>query len=135
MVDNYVSLQGREIGECIYCGKSDVPLRTEHAVPYGLNGPWTLLRASCDVCAKITSRFEHGAMRQLWPDVRNALAMQSRRRDKRSATLPLVTQRDGIRETIPSATDEIPNIPANPPLSSAGGDMGKSPSSWRVYES
>lgn len=59
VVDHYVSLQGRETGECIYCGKRDAPLGTEHAVPYGLNGPWTLLRASCDACAKITSRFEH----------------------------------------------------------------------------
>src|SRR5664280_2922450 len=88
LVDNYVSLQGREVGECIYCGERDAPLSTEHAVPYGLNGPWTLLRASCAVCAKITSRFEHDAMRSLCPDVRNALAMQSRRRDKRAATLP-----------------------------------------------
>src|ERR1017187_1301419 len=98
--DNYVSLQGREIGECIYCGKRDVALGTEHAVPYGLNGPWTLLHASCAVCAGITSRFEHGVMRHLWPDVRNALAMQSRRKDKRSTTLPIVVERDGVRKTI-----------------------------------
>ena len=33
-------------------------------------------------------------MRRLWPDVRNVFAMQSRRRDKRSTTLPVVVQRD-----------------------------------------
>jgi hypothetical protein len=91
-----------------------VPLGTEHAVPYGLNGPWTLLRASCDVCARITSRFEHGAMRQLWPDVRNALAMQSRRRDKRSTTLPLVIQRDGVRETIQVPRTSFPTYLPTP---------------------
>jgi hypothetical protein len=72
------------IGVCIYCGECDATLGTEHAVPYGLNGPWTLHRASCESCAKITSHFEHDVMRSLWPDVRNALAMQSRRKDKRS---------------------------------------------------
>jgi hypothetical protein len=113
-VDNFVSLQGREIGECIYYGDRDGPLGTEHAVPYGLNGSWTLRRASCAVCAKITSRFEHGAMRHLWPDVRNALAMQSRRRDKRSATLPVVVQRDGLQETIQVPRSKFPRYLATP---------------------
>jgi hypothetical protein len=114
LVDSYVSLQGREIGECIYCGQRDAPLETEHAVPYGLNGPWTLLRASCAVCAKITSRFEHEAMRRLWPDVRNALAMQSRRRDKRSTTLPLVVLRDGVRETVQVSRNRFPTYLTTP---------------------
>lgn len=100
LVDNYVSMDGRDIGECIYCGKRDRPLFTEHAVPYGLNGPWTLRRASCETCARITTRFERDVMRHLWPDVRNVLAMQSRRRDKRSATLPLVLRHDGIEEIV-----------------------------------
>ena len=39
-------------------------------------------------------------MRSLWPDVRNALAVQSRRREKRLRTLPLVVQRKGVKETI-----------------------------------
>ena len=73
-------------------------LGTEHAIPYGLNGPWTLLGASCHTRAKITTRFEHDVMRRLWPDVRNVLAMQSRRWNKRSAALPLVLQRNGLKE-------------------------------------
>lgn len=114
LVDSYVSLQGREVGECIYCGQRDAPLGTEHAVPYGLNGPWTLLRASCDACAKITTRFEHEAMRRLWPDVRNALAMQTRRRDKRSTTLPLVVLRDGVRETVQVPRNRFPTYLTTP---------------------
>lgn len=115
VVDNYVSLQGREIGECIYCGERDAPLGTEHAVPYGLNGPWTLHRASCEVCAKITSRFERDAMRCLWPDVRNALAMQSRRRDKRrSTTLPAVAVRNGVRETVQVPRNQFPTYLPTP---------------------
>jgi len=98
----------REIGECIYCGTRDVPLGKEHAVPYGLNGSWTLLKASCESCAGITHRFERDVMRSLWPDVRNALAMQSRRRDKRSSTLPLVVQRGGVKEVIQVSRSEFP---------------------------
>ena len=66
-------LNAKKIGECIYCGTRDATLGTEHAVPYGLNGPWTLLNASCDMCAKITHRLERDTMRCLWPDIRNVL--------------------------------------------------------------
>ena len=90
----------RDMGECIYCGVRNRPLHREHAVPYALNGPWTLLRASCENCAKITHKFEHDTLRSLWPTVRNALAMQTRRPRERSATLPLVVVRGGVRETI-----------------------------------
>jgi hypothetical protein len=113
-----VPLNAREIGQCIYCGTRTGPLGKEHAVPYGLNGPWTLLKASCDACAKITHRFERDTMRSLWPDIRNVLAMQSRRRDKRSPTLPLVVQRDGVREVIQVPRSEFPtylNMPILPP--------------------
>jgi hypothetical protein len=114
LIDNNVSLTGRDVGECIYCGEHNGALGTEHAVPYGLNGPWTLLRASCDTCAKITTRFEHDVMRRLWPDVRNVLAMQSRRRDKRSATVPLVLQRDGVKEVVQVPRTEFPTYLVTP---------------------
>jgi hypothetical protein len=115
LIDNNVSPNGRDIGECIYCGERNGGLATEHAVPYGLNGPWTLLRASCDRCAKITTRFEHNVMRSLWPDVRNVLAMQSRRRDKRSAaTLPLVLQRDGVKKVVQVPRTKFPTYLVTP---------------------
>ncbi|HEY4361746.1 MAG TPA: hypothetical protein VGN17_12280 [Bryobacteraceae bacterium] len=47
-------------------------------------------------------------MRSLWPDVRTALAMQSRRKDIRAATLPLVVQRNGMRETIQVPRTQCP---------------------------
>jgi hypothetical protein len=53
-------------------------------------------------------------MRHLWPDVRNALAMQSRRRDKRSTTLPLVIRRDGVEETIQVPRTNFPTYLATP---------------------
>ncbi len=114
IVDNHVSVNGRDVGECIYCGERDKALGTEHAVPYGLNGPWTLRRASCDTCAKTTTQFEHDVMRRLWPDVRNVLAMQSRRRDKRPATLPLVVQRDGIEEVVQVPRTNFPTYLVTP---------------------
>jgi hypothetical protein len=107
-MDIPISLNSREIGECIYCGTRDSPLGKEHAVPFALNGSMTLLKASCQQCADITHRFERDVTRSLWPDVRNALGMQSRRRDKRSATLPLLLQRGGIREEIQVPRSEFP---------------------------
>lgn len=97
-----------DIGECIYCGVRDQPLYREHAVPYGLNGPWTLGHASCDDCARITHRFERDPLRALWPAVRNALAMQTRRPKERSKTLPLVVFRDGVRQTIQIPRERYP---------------------------
>ena len=103
-----VSKNGREIGQCIYCGAQDVRLSTEHTIPYAINGPWTLLKASCDVCAKVTQAFERDTIRSLWGSVRNALAMQSRHSKQRSPTLPLVVQRNGLKETIQVPRSEYP---------------------------
>ena len=103
-----VAPDARDVGECIYCGVRDQPLHREHAVPYGLNGPWTLLRASCKACAQITHRFERDTLRCLWPTVRNALAMQTRRPRQRSATLSLVVVRGGVREVIQIPRERYP---------------------------
>lgn len=113
-----VSANAREVGECIYCGARNLPLSTEHAVPYGLNGPWTLLDASCARCAKITQNFERETMRSLWGSVRNALAMQSRHSKKRLQTLPLTIQRNGVKETIQVPRSDYPTyltLPLFPP--------------------
>ena len=109
-----VPLNARNVGECIYCGCRDKPLSKEHAVPYGLNGPWTLLNASCASCAKITQAFEKDTMRSLWPHVRNVLAMQTRRRDRRSSTLPLFLQRAGVSETIQVPRSDFPTYLPTP---------------------
>jgi hypothetical protein len=57
-------------------------------------------------------------MRYLWPDIRNVLDMQSRRRHERPPTLPLVVQRDGLREVVQVPRSEFPtylNTPLFPP--------------------
>jgi hypothetical protein len=103
-----VPVNAPDIGECIYCGDTEEPLGTEHAVPYGLNGEWTLLRASCDECAKVTSRFEREALRGLLPAIRNVLGMRSRRKKERSKTLPVVLEKGGIQRTIQVPPGEFP---------------------------
>src|SRR5258705_11525776 len=96
MADLFVPPNGRVIGECIYCG-STRGLTREHAVPYGLNGAWTLHDASCDVCAGITQRFERDTLKSLLPAVRTVLAMQTRRPKERPKTLPLVFETGDVQ--------------------------------------
>lgn len=97
-----------DIGECIYCGSRNEPLGKEHAVPYGLNGAWTPLRASCAACAHITHRFERDTLRGLFPAIRVVLAMQTRRRKDRPQTLPLVLESMGAQQTVNVPVSEFP---------------------------
>ena len=89
-----------DVGECIYCRTKREPLRTEHIVPYGLNGPWELLRATCDKCAKITSRFEQDVLRNILLPVRSALQFPTRRKRGRPSEFPLTIERSGQEELI-----------------------------------
>ena len=102
-----VPKDGRDIGACIYCSSTAAPLTREHAIPFGLNGSWTLLRASCKACADITHRFERDTMKGLWPTLRSALALQSRKKSH-PATLPLVIEKGGLSQTIHVARDQYP---------------------------
>ena len=120
-----IAADAREVGECIYCGVRDQPLHREHAVPYGLNGPWTLLHASCAECARITHKFEKDTLRSLWPTVRNALAMRTRRPKERSATLPLVVIRGGVRETVQIPRERYPVYLPTPLFPSPGVVAGR----------
>lgn len=117
----------RDIGECIYCGARDVPLSREHAVPYALNGPWTLLRASCEACAKITHRFERDTLRGLWPEVRNALGLQTRRPRERPLTLPLVVIKDGQRQVVQIPRERYPVYLSTPLFPAPGAVCGRPP--------
>ena len=97
MSDLPVLRNGRPIGECIYCGSTS-GLSDEHAVPYAINGPWTLLDASCPDCCNITHRFERDTIHGLFPAMRAVFQMQTRRKKNRPTTLPLLlVTRDGDR--------------------------------------
>ncbi len=107
MADLPVPANGRVIGECIYCGSTN-RLTREHAVPYGLNGAWTLHAARCDVCAGITHRFERDTLKSLFPAVRTVLAMQTRRLKKRPKTLPLILETEGVQRTVDVDATQFP---------------------------
>jgi hypothetical protein len=53
-----VQMNAIRIGRCIYCGNTERPLRREHMIAAGLNGPWVLQDACCRACEKVTSAFE-----------------------------------------------------------------------------
>lgn len=102
-----VSVNGRHIGECIYCGATS-GLSREHAVPYGINGPWTLLKASCGECRDITHRFEHDTLRGLLPALRAVFRMQTRRKGDRPKTLPLLIETKGTEQFVDVPLNEFP---------------------------
>jgi len=89
-----------KIGKCIYCGKIDKSLRKEHIVPYGLNGPWELLEASCDKCAKITSLFEKDVLKKSLIVPRVALNLPTRRKKQRPKKFNFTVERNGKKEVI-----------------------------------
>lgn len=98
----------RDVGECIYCGFVGASLGKEHAIPYGLNGPWTLLRASCPRCADITHRFERDTLQGLLPAIRTVFAMQTRRPKQRLPSIPLLLESDASQKTIHVLPSEFP---------------------------
>jgi hypothetical protein len=110
-----------KIGRCIYCGCEEGPLRREHVVPYGLNGPWTLLRASCESCAKITRRLEREALKNVYGAFRVALAMQTRRPNDRPKTLALVLEKDSTSVDNSGPRERVSSVPASSDLSATGG--------------
>lgn len=91
-----------------YCDARDAPLSTEHAVPYGINGPWTLLRASCQKCADITHQFERDSLRGLFNAVRIVFKMQTRHPKERSSTLPLVLEYRGAQRIVQVSPTDLP---------------------------
>ena len=131
MADLPVPRNAPDIGKCIYCGSTDDGLCNEHAIPYGLNGPWTLLRASCSRCADITHRFERDTLRSLLLPVRTVLAMQTRRPKHRPRHLPLVLESNGIHRTIQVLPNEYPlYLPA--PMFPAPGYLTGAPKSGGI---
>jgi len=85
----------RYIGKCIYCG-SEENLTDEHVVPYGLNGPWKLLKASCANCSKITSVFERFVLRSQFMLPRAALKLPKYHPKKRPKEFSFEVERNGV---------------------------------------
>jgi hypothetical protein len=84
-----------EIGKCIYCGTTEGKLSEEHITPLGLSGLLTLLHASCDNCAKITSALEMEILRNQMYAARAALGTKTRRPKERLKPQPMLIEKDG----------------------------------------
>jgi hypothetical protein len=89
-----------EIGECIYCRDDKSSLSTEHIIPFGLNGRWELLKASCGQCAKITSKFEMSVQRVTYLLNRKSMKLPSRRKGAHQKEYELFVNRTGKHEQI-----------------------------------
>lgn len=115
--------QPQPIGRCIYCLRRDVELTDEHIVPYGLGNTLgdILYKASCNACAKITSRFETTMLRENLLPLRSVLQMPSRKNKKSYQTVKQqVKYTDG-------RTAEI-NVPFDKYLGQFGLPIFESPS-------
>lgn len=99
----------RYIGKCVYCGSTDT-LTDEHIVPYGLKGPWQLLKGSCEACNQITSAFEGTVLREYFKLVRAALDLPTRRPRNRPKEFSFEVDREGRKENIVMPVTDCPAI-------------------------
>lgn len=99
-----------EVGQCIYCYTDREPLSDEHIVPFGLNGPWKLRRASCLACAGITSAFERSVLKGPFNEARIAMRLPSRRKKNRPKQLPLSVKRKGQTQTVMLSAEDYPAL-------------------------
>jgi hypothetical protein len=74
------------VGRCIYCGAND-SLTDEHPIPFSLGGPAILYKASCEACAKITSRVERTVSRDDFLLFRTKLELPTRRPSERPTSV------------------------------------------------
>lgn len=97
-------------GSCIYCGRTD-DLRTEHIVPYGLDGNIKLPESTCGKCADRTSKIERAVLRGDFRVVRLYRGLQSRRKHAGAPKLyALTVTREGQEQQIEVPLDEYPVI-------------------------
>jgi hypothetical protein len=96
------------VGRCIYCRASDGRLSDEHIIPYALNGEWILQKASCEACAKATSRLELELLRGDLLPLRTRLGLRTRRKHERPRALPFKYKRGDAMMLTELPVDEHP---------------------------
>lgn len=94
----------RRVGRCIYCGATE-NLTTEHVLPHGLGGRWTLVEASCPDCNKVTSLCERHVQREQLLLPRVVEGMQKRHHETRPQNVKLEVLRDGKWESMQVPVD------------------------------
>jgi hypothetical protein len=98
------------VEKCMYCMRTQEPLKREHVVPLGLNGEWLLRRASCADCERITARLELAVIRDAFRDWRPALRIGGKRRKNILRALPLVLVKDGHERVVNRHTNLLPMV-------------------------
>src|SRR5258707_332054 len=96
-----LDIQGKKypgFGRCIYCGSNESDLRDEHIMPYCLGGNAILEAASCQRCEKITSYLDGYLGQKTFYEFRVHSGIQTRRPNKRPATLLATIQVRGELE-------------------------------------
>ena len=109
-----VPKNGRDVGECIYCGSVVSPLQREHAVPYRVERDVDFAEGKlCRMRGNGTHRFERDTLKGLWPALRcGSLSMQSRHRSRPRIT-PACYRSGRIGEDSRSSAGSIPTLPAD----------------------
>ena len=104
-------MESRDIGICIYCGSMD-NLTREHIIPKSFGGTRTLLRASCDKCARKTSRFETFLLKRppsghtgMLYDLRVIAGMPSRKGSTKDVKLRQISENIETNELIEELVD------------------------------
>jgi hypothetical protein len=102
--------RSRPVGRCVYCGKSDLPLSDEHAIPYALGGKLVLRAASCGECAKVTSTLELHLLRGHWWPYRRLRGFATRRpaEQPEDFLVEIVNKATGIRTPARISADSYP---------------------------
>ena len=81
----------KHFGYCIYCGKSNVFLTDEHAIPDAISGQHILAKASCSKCQKVINRFEQRYLRNSLGLSRAYLKLKRSRKAKRAPVTSTVS--------------------------------------------
>jgi len=116
------------VGCCIYCFRTDVPLKDEHIVPLAFAGNHVIRDASCDDCAKKTSLIERRVLREYWGKSREAVNFPTRRPKRRADKLEMRIANDADGRTVEVDWNKFPATFALPQLERPGRMRGVPPS-------
>ena len=108
------------VGACVYCGAKDEPLSDEHVVPYGLEGQWRLLEASCSRHRDVTASFEREVLRGPLRVLRASMPMRTRRKAERPTHLPLKVRHGSELSTLTLPVERHPAFVAMPVFQAPG---------------
>ncbi len=97
------------IGSCIYCGSTE-NLEKEHVIPRGLGGEHILLKASCENCRRITTRFERHVLRELLLVARTTLNLPTYHKKRRPKSFTFTVVKNNKKKRINIPADECPTI-------------------------